>query len=215
MQIGEAVGDTSRDRESGLSQWGAVRWVVLVMLGTALAGPMLSARTTLLTETPEFIHWPSYLAGLFLGGLFARLLIALPSTQPWKKPFAIVGVSIILTVACSFLGRLAFEIAAFANEPGLTYELEAPISGVQAGRSRPRAYVVALPSGGEIDILISNDVYEQLASIRPPLWSLPPTKEPFCLTLKAQRGRWGAVRALVPAIWEHGVDRFHICGTHV
>ena len=120
----------------------------------------------------------------------------------------LIPISILL---CSYLGRWVFELAAFADVSSATHELEARISEVNRGKPPAHASVIALPDGRDVDVLITDDLYHRLAAIRPPLWSLSAADKHFCLTLQAQHGHWAAVRAIVPALWDDGLNDYHDC----
>ncbi|MGC6329976.1 hypothetical protein [Rhizorhabdus sp. FW153] len=192
------------------------RWIILAMLGGVVARETLSGHTVLLTQVPEVVRWLSYACGLLLGGIIVRLKLLLAPTGPVVKRYAALIAAIALSiVTCSYLGRWVFELSAFSVMPIRTHEIEAKISHVTGGKSRPRASLIAVPGGREADAFITNDLYYRLGAIRPPLWSLSDSDKHFCVTLRAQQGRWAAVRAEVPALWDDGLDSYHNCRSRI
>src|SRR5437899_3081322 len=91
-----------------------LRWIILAILAAFIARETLAARTVLLTEMPILLKGIAYLAGLILGGILAYLIIkfGIGSERPFRTIFgAIAGIPLSI-LACSYLSRFAFELAA-------------------------------------------------------------------------------------------------------
>jgi hypothetical protein len=191
------------------------RRILLFTLAALVVREILAGRTVLLTELPIPIKWASYLVGLALGGILARKLITIAKSQDQIFKGAIVAVALIplSVVTSSYLGRWIFEVAAFANSTVPKHDMEVRIMEIlPKGRSWGyRAQAMAYPDSREIDIFVTGRLYDRLIAIRPPLWRRTYFQQEFCFTLPVERGRWRAVRADVPALWDDGLHDYHKC----
>ncbi|WP_219892914.1 hypothetical protein [Aquisediminimonas profunda] len=190
-----------------------VGWAMGLPFVAFVARETFGGRTTLLTELPTPLQWVACLAGLALGGVVAQIL-AQRSAKTFgrsKAIFAAISLIALSVVTFSYLGRWAFELASFANLETEIQSAQVRIMGVRTGKSGTFAAARLFPDGREVDVPITNELYADLAATRPPLWSKTYSEELFCLTLPQQNGRWGAIRAYVPARWDDGLSHFEDC----
>jgi len=178
-----------------------------------VARETLGGRTVLLTEMPTPIKYVACLAGLVLGCVVGTKLFqkGVKISGKFKATYVAIAVIALGVVTFSYLARWAFEIASFADLQAETQPTQVKIMEVRGGKSGTFAEVRAFPDSREIDVSITNNLWAELASIRPPLWSRAYSDENFCLKLPLQHGRWGAVRAFVPALWDDGLNDYEYC----
>jgi hypothetical protein len=157
------------------------------------------------------------LAGLILGGILAYLIIkfGIGSERPFRTIFgAIAGIPLSI-LACSYLSRFAFELAAFIGLGAQKQNEEVRIVDVMTkGKSWGyRAEAQAFPDGRTVYVFVTAEMYDQLQSTRPPLWCQAYSDDKLCFTLPVEHGRWGAIRAEVPALWDGGLSEYQQCRT--
>lgn len=178
----------------------------------------MTGETALITSIPALVKLLAWGLGLLLGGLLAYTFWRVGSKRGFVADFS-VAKTIFLSAAIvpgaivtsSYLARWAFESAAFT---GLEHEVESSrikLMGVQGGKSGTFALLKAFPDGREFKAVISEDLYVRLAAIRPPLWKLKYGENPFCMTLPIEHGRWGTIRAYIPARFADGLNTYGEC----
>lgn len=141
------------------------------------------------------------------------LSLSVLNQSKFKKYFVAFMIVPLSMITFSYLGRWLYELAAFTNvEPdsNLTQVkvMDAALKSRSAGY---RLSAKTSPEGREFTVFVTDRVHSEIAAIRPPLWKVDYEDQPFCLELPLEQGRWGAVRALVPAVWDSGVDAYRIC----
>lgn len=178
----------------------------------------MTGETALITNTPALIKLFAWAVGLLLGGLLAYTFWRIASDRGFvgefsgaKTIFLCAAIIPGAIVTSSYLARWAFESAAFT---GLEHKVESSrikLMGVQGGKSGTFALLKAFPHGREFKAVISEGLYVRLAAIRPPLWKLRYGENPFCMTLPIEHGRWGTIRAFIPARLADGLNTYGEC----
>lgn len=198
------------------------RWLVacLIVLPLALViGREELADTALLTHVPVLWIGPCYAVGALMAILLYR---------NWRKTKHAAAISsfkrvstglslLVLGIATSaYLGRWAFELAAFAGTNGTVRLAEAKLMGTTGGaRSKEGMEVMAVSGGRRVTLWISPALRNELVAIRPPLWRMGFAEAPFCVTLPIEAGRWDTLRAHVPTRSEVWTSGYHKCrSTH-
>jgi hypothetical protein len=193
-------------------------WAVLLAVILVVARETIGGQTVLLRQAPEWVRIASYALGLGVGLALARTIWMLrDSVRRSGATTLFVAMTMVplAVVTTAYLARWAFELTAFAGGVPASQKIELKITDVGSGKSGPKAYLMSSENDREVDVKITSELYSELAAIRPPLWSLPFNSEPYCITLHAEFGRWGALRARVPAHWEAGLHEYHACNASV
>lgn len=188
-------------------------WTLGLPLTAVVARETLGGRTVLLTEMPTPLKWVAYLAGFAFGCVVAQILVqrGVKTVGRFKAIYAAIALIALSIVTSSYLGRWVFEMASFADVGTNKRATQVKIMEVRGGKSGTFAKAMIFPDGRAVDVPITNDLYADLAAIRPPLWSRTYLEEQFCLTMPLQHGRWGAIRAYIPARWDDGLSHFEKC----
>ncbi len=191
-----------------------VVWMIMLPLCLVVARDTIGGDTVLLREAPVSVTYVSYAAGLLIGFVLARMFWTM-RRAPGRSISQVIVSSIFIVplaiVTTTYLGRWAFEVAAFSGAHRVSQQIELKIVGVRGGKSGTFVNLRSAAADREIDAKITSELYSELAAIRPPLWSLEYAEEPFCMALIGEYGRWGAARAYVPVRWKTGLSAFHVC----
>lgn len=182
-----------------------------------VARETLGAKTVLLTNMPTSYQWVAYSIGLLVGIAAARVVWreGVKTASRFRTAYAAITLIVLSVVTASYLGRWAYEIAAFVNLDSQARAGQVKIMQVRSAKSGAFAEVKISSLDRAADVQIANDLYADLAAIRPPLWSKTYDEESVCLTLPLQNGRWGAIRAFIPARWENGLNQDSECRAHI
>lgn len=192
-----------------------VAWTVPPLLSIVVARETIGGETVLLDALPLTLQVICYALGSLLGCALAWIFWTLrrvSGASIAKTVIASIGVIPMAIITSTYVGRWAFEIASFADAPAYSHRADLKIMGVRSGKSGTFVQLRSSADSREIDAKITGDLYNELAAIRPPLWSMDFSKEPFCMTLDVEHGRWKSVRARVPARWQSGLGNYHVCG---
>jgi hypothetical protein len=192
-----------------------IAWPLLCVLGLLFLREATSARTVLVSHVPIAWTWAACTMGLIFGLAVAFQFLSLPLKGLSKMKRALVAVHIVpmLVFATSYLGRWIYEIAAFVGSDTKTKSaqvkiMQANISSRSAGH---RVIVKAIPDGREFNVFVIEQINREMGAIRPPLWRLDYAEQKYCVSLPLEYGRWGVIRAQVPAMWDEPIDTYVQC----
>lgn len=189
-------------------------WTMLLPLLLVVARETVGGHTVLLRPVPQWVSMLCYAIGLLVGLLLARKFWVIRNAVPQstaKVAFVSAVMVPLAVVTATYLGRWAFELAAFTGGATDRHKIELRIMGILDGKSGKFVYLRSSATDREIRVKITKTLYVELAAIRPPLWSLRFASEPYCIALESEFGRWGAQRARVPASWDAGLTDYHTC----
>lgn len=213
--------DTGKSPSSGEQSYvrstkGSLRLIILSTLFAVLMREIVAARTVLLTEIPLTLKLVFGAIGFAIGCVLSWQMskqgggLDRPSLKNaiLKIFFPVLGI-----FTYTYLGRWMFEIFAFANTPLSQSAAEIRITdAVPKGKSWGyRLDGMAFEDGREIEIFVTRDLHDRMEAIQPRLWTRPYVEQQFCITLQVDQGRWGALRAHVPALWDDAVSAYSRC----
>ncbi len=192
-------------------------WTVLILLALIFLREIFDGGTVLLRQEPEYLRLISYAAGFILGISVGRKVWILTNTAPMsklkivKEAFYFTACVVFGVVIASYLGRWAFELAAFSGHESVSRPIELRITGLVSGKSGTSVHLMSSADGREITVRATSGLFDDLVVIRPPLSLWKFDNQPYCITLRSEIGRWHALRAHVPKLWQKGLNEYHLC----
>lgn len=192
-----------------------IAWPLLCVLGLLFLREAISARTVLVNHVPIVWAWAACTMGLIFGlaVAFQSLSRPLPGQSKMKRALVAVYIVPMLVFAASYLGRWIFEIAAFVGTDANTKSAQVKImqANIKSRSAGYRVTVKAIPDGREFNVFVIEQINREIGAIRPPLWRLDYADQKYCVSLPLEYGRWGVIRAQVPALWDEPIDTYVQC----
>jgi hypothetical protein len=181
--------------------------IVLTTISLVALREALSGRTVLASPAPFLVYIAAATVAIFILILIFLSMFRISKVIGSKrKLLVLILVSVpMLLLGCTYLARWFFELAAFAGRDRAAVIVEAPIlyTSLRSRSLFPRVYVKPTPNGRTIDVRITRETWERLRSNGSATGS--------CIKLTLETGRWEAVRAVVPALWDNGMSKLRRC----
>jgi len=177
--------------------------IVLLIMRETFMG-----RTALLTKVPAIFIVPAIAIGLAIG-IRITYLIARSADTGQTFRLVVLGLTFVFGTPflTSYLARTGFEVAVFASDSAPTFPIEVAVTAV--GTRRSWADVRAYQNGRDVKINVTRELFSILDPHRNPGRD--------CILIVAQKGQSGAVRAIIPSLFDTGIsiDRLRPCPASV
>jgi hypothetical protein len=180
--------------------------LIVLVFGVGVLCDSLVHSVDLVTPVPSRIKLPAILIGFGVGAWLAmqvRKLRRLRGQElQGRQLLGVIAIPFLIAPIGSYVGRRAYETAAFSGVLTSTGSIEGVISAIGSKRTQ-----VDLEFGpGYRDLWISTTYRPTYSAIGK-----------FCLNMPVERGKFGALRTRVPAFFDDSIplERFRPCSPQI
>jgi hypothetical protein len=172
----------------------------LIVLGlVALCVPLFAHGNQLVERMPRAITLLSGALGLALGCLIVAKIGKTSVVHGVRGYLGVIALPVMTMLVSTYYARLGFELAEFAGFDAKASSIMMRVDSRGSGRSGgPWAYVQPPEPARQLQIKITDALYDRLDPIRQPGRD--------CLILPVEIGRSGYHRAILPAVFDKGID---------